>query len=197
MHSVKYFQSTLYDLKNNNINVVFYAGQKSAGTITTALHQGGATRISGAFQVHTDPQLMEYLAARDVPIELAPTEKMIANTSDVQISIGGSFFRLLMDNGMNVCVCSFRGQLAPLTRTETWMQVYNSVCQVPGTEHDIGYIFRTLGNAFRSNFLSFSQRQRMYKEFVEEASRLLHDAGYKYFRSKIYYIPKTINSVSK
>jgi hypothetical protein len=57
MQSVKYFQSTLYELKNNNvstlffsrfvtmlralqINVVFYAGQKSAGTITTALHQG-------------------------------------------------------------------------------------------------------------------------------------------------------------
>jgi hypothetical protein len=77
--------------------------------------------VDVACQVHTDPQLMEYLAARDVPIELAPvrievapcitcartqTEKMIANTSDVQISIGGSFFRLLMDNGLYAACCT-------------------------------------------------------------------------------------------
>jgi hypothetical protein len=50
--TIRYFLPTFYYLKNNNVNVVIYAGNLDAKSITTALHQGGATRVSGAFRLH-------------------------------------------------------------------------------------------------------------------------------------------------
>lgn len=45
--SVRYFRSVFDYLKEHSVNVTMYAGASNPKTISTALHYGGATRISG------------------------------------------------------------------------------------------------------------------------------------------------------
>ncbi len=47
-------------LKDENFPICIAAGKKSTETIPAALHDGGATRISGGFSLHQDPNLMSY-----------------------------------------------------------------------------------------------------------------------------------------
>ena len=187
--SVRYFERVFDFLKDHNVNVTIYAGAYDAKTIATAIHHGGATRISGGFAVHSDPQIIDYLARHRVPIELAPTAKLLRRTETLKTEIGGGLFQLLLDNHLNVSLCSFRHALQPLTRSELLHRVYKQCSQEPGTENDVSHIFRLLGNAFRLNFSSFGERTSMYRSFVEQASAVLDGAGFKHYRSKEFYFP--------
>lgn len=51
-------------LKDEHMNICIAAGKKDVRTIVTALHDGGATRISGAFSIHQKPSLMNYFGER-------------------------------------------------------------------------------------------------------------------------------------
>lgn len=73
----RFYKSSFDNLKYANMNVVIFAGQNKydvclraavpltvpprTSSIVSALHEGGACRISGAFQIHRDPLLMDYM----------------------------------------------------------------------------------------------------------------------------------------
>ena len=95
-------------------------------------------RISGGFQAHQFPRLMNYLgmsyfinmydypAVHKIPLELSLTNKLKRYTEDIT-AFGIDPIRLFLDQGINVTVCSFRGSLSPLSRSEI---IYNLVKQV-------------------------------------------------------------------
>lgn len=51
-------------LKDEHMNVCIAAGKHDPRTIVTALHDGGASRVSGAFSIHHKPSVMAYFGRR-------------------------------------------------------------------------------------------------------------------------------------
>ena len=138
--------------------------------------------------MHEHPEIIEYLATHDVSLELAPTTRMRESTVSVESSIGGSLFQLLLDNNLNVTICSFRLALQPLSRCELLLTVYKSFRSMPGAENDIAHIVQLFGNSFKSNFLPYQDRDRMYKEYVEQSTAILTARGYRFFK-KLFWFP--------
>lgn len=103
--------------------------------------------------------------------------------------IGGSLFQLLLDNHLNVSLCSFRHALQPLSRSELLHRVCKELSPVPVTENGVSHIFLLLGNAFRNNFSALAEREAMYKDFVAQASQILDDNGFRFYRAKKFYFP--------
>ena len=185
--SFPFFQSTFHMLKNESVNVVMYAvGPTSA---SSAIHDGGASRLSGCFELHRAPALLDYCARHGVPIELAPSTKMLTSTAKLEATIGGSLFRLLLDGGVNVTLCSFRHSLQPLTRCEQLLHVYQQNVPKPGTENDALYLFQLIANGFRHNFAPLALRRKLFDNFVSECETLFEQHNIRYWRSKKFYFP--------
>jgi len=120
-----YYHSTFDYLKRHSMHVVMLAGTTDARTITTALHEGGASRISGAFAVHTFPRLMNHLAMQKIPIELNLTEKLLKYTEEIQTFADP--IRLFIDSGIVVTLCSFRGTLSNRSRCQDILHIVSKV----------------------------------------------------------------------
>ena len=122
---MKYFKSTFDYLKSHNINVVMFSGKHNEASIASALHDGGASRISGAFSIHKYPRVMAYLALHKIPIELNLTEKLIKLTEEIKTFADP--IRLLLDNSLLVTICSFRSSLERTSRSEFYFNVVETV----------------------------------------------------------------------
>eukprot|EP01125_Pyxidicula_operculata_P017914 TRINITY_DN6329_c0_g1_i2.p1 TRINITY_DN6329_c0_g1~~TRINITY_DN6329_c0_g1_i2.p1 ORF type:complete len:675 (+),score=158.83 TRINITY_DN6329_c0_g1_i2:11-2035(+) len=74
--TIKFFESTFYYLKANNLPVTMVAGITSTSSLVAAIDKGGARRLSAAFTLHNYPRLMNYLANHSIPVELSLSNKM-------------------------------------------------------------------------------------------------------------------------
>eukprot|EP01105_Mastigella_eilhardi_P005487 TRINITY_DN17187_c0_g1_i1.p1 TRINITY_DN17187_c0_g1~~TRINITY_DN17187_c0_g1_i1.p1 ORF type:complete len:761 (-),score=213.98 TRINITY_DN17187_c0_g1_i1:118-2400(-) len=167
--SFKYFLSTFEYLKSNNMNVSMVAGLKGVGSILQAIHEGGASRISGAYHVHTFPRLMNFLATQGIPVELSLTPKLRAHTQNA--TFAGSPFRLLIDNDIPITICSFRGLFTPSNRV-TMLENIVQDCKLSLDE-----LLKLLCNGFQHNFSHSSESRKMQEEFWRTAKQVLSDNG--------------------
>ena len=60
----------------------------SVESVTSALHSAGACRISGGFDIHTHPVLMNYMAEHSIPVELGLTDRFHIYTSKARTFSG-------------------------------------------------------------------------------------------------------------
>ena len=64
-------------------------------------------------------------------------------------------------------------------------------CSSPnGSASACAYLVRMLGNAFRSNFQHFEERERMYRRFVDDATKILVQRGFANFGPTPFYFPR-------
>ena len=91
-------------------------------------------------------------------------------------------------------MCSFRHRLQPLTRSEQLQFVYQQCAKQPGAENDIAYVFQLLRAGFKQSFSSWQDREQLYRKFVAQTSKVLDEAGFKYYRAKIFYFPPDDNN---
>lgn len=180
-HAVKYFRTTFEYLKHHNVNVVASAGQDSSESVLTALHHAGASRISGGFKVHLLPRLANYLAMHHVPIELSPSHEMKEMTADVQAFLNKSPFRLFLDIGLDVTLCSFRIGFTPYSRSDTLHYLTRTADM-----HALD-VLTLLASGFRHNFSDFERRQRDEVNFWRDSRALLSAKGFKFLKKKTYF----------
>eukprot|EP00005_Dracoamoeba_jomungandri_P005902 CAMPEP_0174262382 /NCGR_PEP_ID=MMETSP0439-20130205/12941_1 /TAXON_ID=0 /ORGANISM="Stereomyxa ramosa, Strain Chinc5" /LENGTH=743 /DNA_ID=CAMNT_0015347079 /DNA_START=173 /DNA_END=2401 /DNA_ORIENTATION=- len=162
----EFFQYSFDNLKRANMNVVIFSGHTN--NIQCALQGAGANRISGAFQVHQNPSLMDYMGNHGIAVELGLTDMFRIFTSDTE-TFTGNPIRLFLDNHMPVTICSFKGSTSPKGRSEVLYDVI-SECNLSPSEY-----LNLITNGFKYNFQSFNVREKMVQESWKEATNLLKD----------------------
>ncbi|KAH3760493.1 adenosine deaminase [Pelomyxa schiedti] len=171
--SFKYFMSTFEYLKTENMNVSMVAGLQGVGTILQAIREGGASRISGAFHVHTFPRLMNFLASQGIAVELSMTHKLREHTKNA--TFAGSPVRLFIDNELPITICSFRNQSSPLTRIDV-LESFIEDCKLTLEE-----LLKLLSNGFLHNFSGHILSQQLHDKFWVTCKNLAESAGYHMF----------------
>jgi len=167
--SMNFFKETFYYLKEHNINVSIFAGSNTVQSIVTAISEGGARRISGAFKLHDFPRYMSYCANHSIPIELSLTNQLKRSTQELERYINP--IRLFIDNSVPVAICSFREKFHPKSRNEILEEIVK-VCNLSASE-----IIKLLGNGYLYSFAPHKQRIKMYKHFKERSLKLMKDHG--------------------
>jgi aminodeoxyfutalosine deaminase len=162
-----YYGDALSLLKANNIPVAASAGQQDGASVMAALQVAGACRISGAFVVHAHPDIVAHLAQHRVPVELSPSPQMRLATADVVAFQRTSPFRVLLDQGVRVSLCTVRGGLARHSRVETLEYLVRS------SNLSAADVCTLLANGFTGAFAPLATRRRLEAKFWEEARRLL------------------------
>eukprot|EP01106_Pelomyxa_sp_JSP_P013709 TRINITY_DN418_c0_g1_i2.p2 TRINITY_DN418_c0_g1~~TRINITY_DN418_c0_g1_i2.p2 ORF type:complete len:162 (-),score=47.35 TRINITY_DN418_c0_g1_i2:129-614(-) len=146
------------------------AGLQGVGTILQSIHEGGASRLSGAYHVHTFPRLMNYMATQGIPVEISGTQKLRDHTKNA--TFAGSPIRLFIDNGIPLTLCSFRGRFSPLTRVEMLAQIVGD-CQLT-----TGELLRLSEGGCRHNFGGHARATVLTDTFWARAKTILGDAGH-------------------
>jgi len=170
--SFRFFKSTFDFLKSHNVNLAMVAGLTGLDTIVTAIHEGGASRLSGCFQLHTFPRLMNYLASFGIPVELSLTQKLLAYTKDAS-SFSGNVIRLFLANDVPVTICSFRALFCDKDRIEM-LQYIMEECQLTIEE-----IVKLFSNGFLYNFQNSTITKQLLNEFWDETKSYLSKQGFE------------------
>jgi len=167
--SFRYFKKTFDLLKSHNINIAMVAGIDTVDTIMTAIQEGGASRLSGCFQVHTFPRLMDYMASYGIPVEVSMTDKLRRFTKDA--SFGGNAIRLLLDNEVPVAICSFRALFQDKNRVEMLEEIIKEChLSIPDT-------VKLLSTGFNFNFQNSIRQRKILNEFWAETQKVLLEHG--------------------
>ncbi|KAL6047960.1 Adenosine deaminase [Balamuthia mandrillaris] len=142
----EFYQHTFDYLKRNSMNIVMFSGKTNTQNIIAALHDGGAWRISGAFQAHTDPTLMGYIANHSIPVELQLTDDNRKHLYPHMHTFSGHPLRMFIDNNVPITLCSFKQTLALRDRSQAIHDVITE-CKLSVSE-----MLKLLQNGFRYNF---------------------------------------------
>ena len=169
--SFRFFKSTFDFLKSHNVNLAMVAGITGVDTIVTAIHEGGASRLSGCFQLHYFPRLMNYLASFGIPVEISLTPKMLEYTKDAS-SFSGNVIRLYLANDIPVTICSFRGLFSDKDRISMLEHIVKE-CNL-----NIEDVVKLLSNGFRYNFQNSVNNKRILAEFWEQTKSFLSQKGF-------------------
>mmetsp|Transcript_8177 Transcript_8177/g.20585 ORF Transcript_8177/g.20585 Transcript_8177/m.20585 type:complete len:304 (-) Transcript_8177:125-1036(-) len=179
---------TIKYLKDQSMDICIGAGRKEPDTVLAAIHDGGATRISGAFSIHRKPMLMEYMAANEIPIEIGLTDT--ARHYSEQIHMFAHPIQLFLDNHLLVSICSFDNSLYKNTRVESILEF---VCECSLNELEV---VRLLSVGFRRNFQPLRVRQQLYGSFWKEGSAALKRRGFVHLREARYF-PQNFNNTQQ
>lgn len=171
--SFKYFMSTFEFLKAENMNVSMVAGLQGVGTILQAIREGGASRLSGAYHVHTFPRLMNFLATQGIAVELSLSHKFREHTKNA--TFAGSPVRLFIDNDLPITICSFRGKFSPLGRIDVLENIIED-CKLTLEE-----LLKLFSNGFLYNFGGHVLGQQLLDKFWVSCKKLTDSAGYHMF----------------
>eukprot|EP00005_Dracoamoeba_jomungandri_P005358 CAMPEP_0174254576 /NCGR_PEP_ID=MMETSP0439-20130205/3899_1 /TAXON_ID=0 /ORGANISM="Stereomyxa ramosa, Strain Chinc5" /LENGTH=758 /DNA_ID=CAMNT_0015336243 /DNA_START=196 /DNA_END=2469 /DNA_ORIENTATION=+ len=161
----EYCPEVIKFLKDEHMNICIAAGKSSVISIVTAFHDGGANRISGAFSIHKDPELMSYFSLHSIPIELGLTDSILHYTQDVKVFAHP--IKLFLDNDLKVTICSFDATFNKGSRSE---MLYKIVSELNLSVLDL---YKLIGIGFRKNFQNFDTRLQLYSDFQEIALSLL------------------------
>lgn len=169
--TLPFFVKSFEQLKEHKVNVVFASGFTNGEDIITAIHSGGAARISGAFAVHSRPAVMQYLAQNRVPVEIGWTPRMKFHSDNV---FSGNLIRILIENGVPVTPCTFRsnGDLAS-SRTESILAIANQ-CSMRFSD-----LVDFLATGFRYNFQHYDVRKEAEKKFWEDVAVVAKQHDFK------------------
>ncbi|ELR14824.1 adenosine deaminase [Acanthamoeba castellanii str. Neff] len=195
----EFFRGTFDYLKRNNANVNISAGRTDPSNVVKAIHEGGACRVSGAYQVHRSPDLMNYCANHSIPIELGLADRFSIYVSDVRTfaevnvndmvstynsdvrTFAGNPIRLFLDNLLPVAICSFKSSVSSKNRSEVLFDLVNE-CNL-----SIAELMKLLSCSFENNFQPYDVRQKMVAKAWEEASTYLSAHGYSSLYRQHYF----------
>ncbi|MDP2471272.1 MAG: adenosine deaminase [Candidatus Palauibacterales bacterium] len=148
-----------------NLGVTIHAGEAAgADSIAQALHECGAHRIGHGTRLYEDPELLEYVADHQVPIE-------VCLTSNVQTHAVESFddhpLRRYFDAGIPVSLHTDNRLMSGTTLTRE----YARAAEHQGFSED--GLVELVRNGFRSAFLPWRQKQ----DLLDRIDRELGSAG--------------------
>jgi adenosine deaminase len=175
---VRLFAQSFWFMKNHNIRVVLSAARKHPKSVISATIDGGASRISGGYSLHTHPHLVKFLADRQIPVDISVTSSL-RSTSRQMTPFAGNPIRFLHDNDVRLCICSLGRQLELYP---TLSEVLERV--VSTTNVKLYELPEVLARSVRSSSLPNAERELMYRAFLKETQAVLEKAGFRHFWKK-------------
>ncbi|KAF2073483.1 hypothetical protein CYY_005192 [Polysphondylium violaceum] len=163
---IKHFSQTFDLLKRHHFNLVQNSGTSDIGSLVSTIHQAGAARLSGAFQLHKYPRLMSYVGNYRIPVEISLTKKLKSFTKDLSFTTP---IRHLLDNNVPVIICSFRSSLYSFGRTEMLYEI------VKNAQLDLEHVVRLFKNPFSFNFQNLQERTKLVNLFNETSIQVLQN----------------------
>ncbi|EFC39594.1 predicted protein [Naegleria gruberi] len=142
-------------LKNHQINVCCSAGFYNPLSVIPAIHDVGASRLSGCFSIHSSPSVMSYLCDNGVPIEISMTDTLKNLTKEVN-EFAGSAVRLFLDRGIKVAPCSLDLTLYDMNRSEN-IYLMSKECNLSLNE-----VVQLMLIGFRICFQNYWTRKEMF-----------------------------------
>ncbi|EFA77527.1 adenosine deaminase [Heterostelium album PN500] len=159
-----YYSKTLDYLKSENFNIVQFCGKSDIDSVVSTIHVSGASRLSGAFQIHKYPRMMQYLSAYSIPIELSLTDKLKVFTADMSFTTP---IRHLLDSNVPVVICTFRSSLYSISRAQMLLEIVNN------SQLNLKHVFSLLRNSYSFNFQSHTSKQQLKKKFYSLSNEYL------------------------
>jgi len=177
----KFFDSAFWFMKKHGIPVVLSAARSSPKNIVPASVEGRTARISGGYTLHNKPHIVRFLADRQIPVDLAVTKTMEAESKHLE-SFAGNVIRFLIDNDVRVIVCSMGRTLEESVTLSDVLEKVTNDCSIKIFE-----FVELLGQSFRSCSLPYAEREEMYRSFMKQAAVILDKAGFRqYFRRAVF-----------
>jgi len=155
-------------LKNHQITVSCSAAFSNPLSVIPAIHDIGASRLSGCFSIHKDPSVMSYLANNSIPIELSMTDTLRGLTKDVT-EFAGSIVRLLIDRGIKVAPCSLDLTLYNQSRSENFYTMAKE-CNLSLNE-----VVQLMLVGFRICFQNYWTRKEMFVHAYNKMMKLAEE----------------------
>ena len=152
--------SAFYHARNHLLGLTIHAGESwGPDSIRQALLYNGAHRIGHGITLVEDPDLMQYVADRQIPLEICPT-------SNVQTKVVADFeshpIRRIVEAGVPVTVNTDNRLFARTTMTdELWLA--HTRCGI-----DADALREIVLNGFRHAFVPWEQKQAMIAEVGAE-----------------------------
>ncbi|MBE0567322.1 MAG: adenosine deaminase [Krumholzibacteria bacterium] len=154
----KRHREAFFHCLNNNQNVTIHAGEGyGAASIHQALHVCGANRIGLGTRLEEDPELMDYVADRRIPLEVCLSSNL---QSGVVADLGDHPFRTYLKKGLRVCLNTDNtlfARTSPLRELRLAVDTFDLT--LLETEH-------LLINGFKSAFLPELEKKRLTVEAI-------------------------------
>ena len=178
--AIRYLDSTIRLIKDNNMHLIAAAGKSDVHSISEAVGCG-ATRISGAYVVHENPGIMNFLADTGIAIETGLTNALVQSTGKLR-QVSKSPIRLFLDYDLRVSICSFHSVIS-MPRNLLLERV------VQNCSMDICDLLKLTGNGFRNSLVGYEERISMFREFENTCAERLRPLGFDFLKKKVF-IPR-------
>lgn len=159
-HPAKKHLHAFYHARNHLLGLTIHAGESwGPDSIRQALLYGGAHRVGHGITVIQDPELMRYVAARQIPLEVCPT-------SNVQTKVVNSYaehpIRALIEAGVAVTVNTDNRLFSRTSVTEELWRTHTR-CGVSAED-----LREVALNGFRHAFMPWDEKQELLREVIED-----------------------------
>jgi len=172
-------------LKKYQINVSLSTGFKEARSVIAAINDGGATRLSGCFAIHTERQIMDYMARNRIPLEFGITDTLKhffgVESEFITKKNKEEVVQLYIETGIQFTLCSFDLTLHRKTRSEMLFSLA-SYCKM-----DINQLLLLLYSGYKSSFANYWERVDLQETTYLQCLELLKSHNFKYSGKKMFF----------
>lgn len=157
-------REAFYLIVNNNINTTAHAGEAAGPeSIHQALHYIHANRIGHGTRLRESGDLLNYVNDHRIPLEMCITSNI--QTKAVQ-SYDRHPIKNYYDFGLRVTINTDNRLISNTTLTDEYQKAIDLYGFRPEDIREI------ILNGFKSGFMPYSEKARMYKEIVRELDAL-------------------------
>ena len=148
-----------YHARNNLLNLTIHAGESwGPESIRQALFFGGAHRIGHGTTLYQDPELLQYVANHQIPLEICPT-------SNVQTKVVADYashpLKQYVDAQIPVTINTDNRLFSRTSVTEELWRVH-TLCGISAEQ-----LREIVLNGFRYAFISWQERQDLLRSTLE------------------------------
>lgn len=164
-YPAKHHREAFYLVLNNNVNCTVHAGEAyGPESISQAIHYCGAHRIGHGTRLKEDGDLLNYVNDHRIPLE-------ICLTSNIQTSSVKSFaehpLRFYYDYGLRVTLNTDNRLVSNTTVTRELYLAHKHF------KFTMDEIIRIIKNGIKSAFISYREKQYMFKKMKDEVKEIL------------------------
>jgi adenosine deaminase len=120
---MRFFEATFNYLSNNFVPVTIFAGETTASSVTEALVQGQARRISGGFKITQSESVLNDVVSHHVAVLVSLSQRMQEAMTEEGEGWKKSSIRYFFDFGVELAFCSIHNAFGGLSRSEQLLKL--------------------------------------------------------------------------
>lgn len=176
-NAMRYYESTFDYLQDNFVPVTIFAGEKVPSSVTVALNQGHARRISGGFKIVQNESLLNDVTSHNNAILVNSSTRMNQAVSGWNKSPSRFFF----DFGVKIAFCSIHNTFSDTTRSHQLFKLAQS------SGFSATAVLKIIDNTFASINMHYKVANSYQKMFWNESLKILKENGFKNMMESTFF----------